>query len=268
MKDDRRPGDDDLDERLAELLSSDPRTPPPPDLCEGVLARTSGPSCPAAHALLGRVAESLSDLETELLGGHLVHCPACAQIKVALARLDRELPSLADLAPGSGFVERVLAATRPRPGRRRSVGSRLADVLESLLRRPRIAWETAFVGTAALWFSLSLLSDPALVTRATTVRSLALFDDAGRVTLETGQHLWSSTEESGRAFWSRLSHRVGQRLERTRPARVRLANEAERLKAAVEAATRDARGAWSGLGAAEGTSDDPERTTKDPKESP
>jgi len=281
MKDEPRPADDDLDERLADLLSTAPETAPPPDLCDGVLARTSGPACRAAHGLLGRDrAGGLSELETELVGAHLAHCGACAGIATALERLDEELPSLADLAPGDGFVERVLAATRPRPVRDRALGSSLADVLVSLLRRPRIAWETAFVGTAALWLSLGLSADPALATRATTARSLALFHGAGQVTLETGQNIWTSTETSGRSLWGGLRHRVGERVERTGRARARLASEADRLKealargdlasglAVVKAATRDARGAFWGLVAANGTPEDLAETQQERKENP
>lgn len=58
----------------------------------------------------------------------------------------RDLPSLAEMDPGPGFTARVLMATswKPAPEGWRA---RAAAVWQSLVRRPRFAWEAAYVAT-------------------------------------------------------------------------------------------------------------------------
>jgi hypothetical protein len=57
-----------------------------------------------------------------------------------------DLPLLADMDPGPGFAERVLMATskRPAPAGWRA---RVSGTWQSLVRRPRFAWEAAYVAT-------------------------------------------------------------------------------------------------------------------------
>jgi hypothetical protein len=58
----------------------------------------------------------------------------------------RDLPRLADMDPGPGFTERVLLATSKRPvaeGWR----ARAAGAWRTLVRRPRFAWEAAYLAT-------------------------------------------------------------------------------------------------------------------------
>lgn len=57
-----------------------------------------------------------------------------------------DLPLLAEMDPGPGFAERVLLATsqRPEPAGWRA---RWADRWRALVRRPRFAWEAAYVAT-------------------------------------------------------------------------------------------------------------------------
>jgi hypothetical protein len=58
----------------------------------------------------------------------------------------RDLPRLADMDPGLGFTERVLRATSMKPapvGRR----ARASAAWRALVRRPRFAWEAAYVAT-------------------------------------------------------------------------------------------------------------------------
>lgn len=58
----------------------------------------------------------------------------------------RDLPLLADLDPGAGFAERVLLATSHRPA---PTGwrARAAAAWWAVVRRPRFAWEAAYVVT-------------------------------------------------------------------------------------------------------------------------
>jgi hypothetical protein len=58
----------------------------------------------------------------------------------------RDLPLLADMDPGPGFTERVLLATSKQPV---SEGwrARAAGAWRTLVRRPRFAWEAAYLAT-------------------------------------------------------------------------------------------------------------------------
>ena len=58
----------------------------------------------------------------------------------------RDLPRLADMDPGLGFTERVLRATSMKPA---PVGwrARASAAWRALVRRPRFAWEAAYVAT-------------------------------------------------------------------------------------------------------------------------
>jgi hypothetical protein len=60
-----------------------------------------------------------------------------------------ELPALAEMDPGPGFTERVLLATSMKPAPE-GWRSRLADAWLALVRRPRFAWEAAYVATVCL----------------------------------------------------------------------------------------------------------------------
>jgi hypothetical protein len=103
---------------------------------------------------------------------HIGHCPACqdwleafaageqawanedadalaAWVMARTAGVDevlRDLPLLADMDPGAGFTDRVLMATsrKPAPEGRRA---RVAAAWLALVRRPRFAWEAAYVAT-------------------------------------------------------------------------------------------------------------------------
>ena len=124
-------------ERLVSAAATKPEAEPPEDLLESILAATS---------------------------------PAWAR---TFARLDRELPDMAEVRPDPTFVADVLAATsgaapsdasatalQTTPARptapivRRRPASprldRLATAWEALVRRPRLAFEGAYVGAVVL----------------------------------------------------------------------------------------------------------------------
>ena len=120
---------------------------PPPGLAAAVLERTSGPACRSAQARLCDHADgSLDPVERELVQGHLNRCPGCAGVARALAWMDRELPALAEIEPGPGFAQRVLARTT----RLRRRAARPPEIRPRLWQRPRIAWEAAYAGTVVL----------------------------------------------------------------------------------------------------------------------
>jgi hypothetical protein len=58
----------------------------------------------------------------------------------------RDLPMLADMDPGPGFAERVLAATSQKPAPE-GWRARVSGAWWALVRRPRFAWEAAYVAT-------------------------------------------------------------------------------------------------------------------------
>jgi hypothetical protein len=79
-------------------------------------------------------------------------CPADAFTDQVLARTSdleavvRDLPLLADLDPGPGFAERVLLATSRKP-EAQGWRTRAAAAWWAVVRRPRFAWEAAYVVT-------------------------------------------------------------------------------------------------------------------------
>jgi anti-sigma factor RsiW len=140
--------------------ATDPSSEPPPELLsrilEGVLERTTGSACGSARELLVPLVDGdLPAAERELLELHLESCSGCRELRAVLVRMAEDLPRLAEADPGPGFVEGVLVRTawadrargasrRTPPLRRwwRRVGS---GAWASLVRRPRFAWEAAYV---------------------------------------------------------------------------------------------------------------------------
>jgi len=81
----------------------------------------------------------------------------------------RDLPLLADMDPGPGFTERVLLATSEQPvpeGWR----ARAAGTWRNLVRRPRFAWEAAYVATVAGSCSSATRWAPSSGARRTSAR--------------------------------------------------------------------------------------------------
>ena len=161
---------------LAEPLGL-PATPPR-DLLRTVLARTSGSPCGRAQGLLcGWLDGELPGAERELMAAHIETCEPCRGLAAAITRLAADLPLLAELRPGPGFVEAVLRATLP-------AGARLrrwwAVVWPRWVRRPRFASEAAFVGTLALVLVFALPGSP-LAAVPTQALELARSDPRARI---------------------------------------------------------------------------------------
>jgi anti-sigma factor RsiW len=133
-------------------MRDDPGTPSPPDgLTEAILRATSGPACAAAETrLCGFVDEDLPEIDRELVARHLAACAACAALASALRMMRSALPALAVIDPGPGFAGSVAARTAHLVRRRLSPAARLAHLADEWLQRPRIAFESAYVGAFAL----------------------------------------------------------------------------------------------------------------------
>lgn len=132
------------------------------DLVSAVMASTSGPACERA---LERLAEGWGiapGAPDPLLVLHLDGCRECRATAGVLAALAADLPGLAEVRPDAAFTDDVLAATLPVPVRLRRAWERARrEVIPRLVRRPRFAWEAAFVLTVA-FLPLIVASGPTL----------------------------------------------------------------------------------------------------------
>jgi hypothetical protein len=172
---------------------------PPGDLAGAILERTSGATCESARALLcAHMVDELDRTDSELAGMHLASCPDCAALCRALARLDLDLPALADLEPDSGFVGDVLASTvEARPARR------IERMLRSLWQRPRIALEGAYVG--AFIFALIFVT-PASPLAGVPRRAIELAKVNPVAELaEPVEKIQSQVSSEARSIWSEVA---------------------------------------------------------------
>jgi hypothetical protein len=120
---------------------------PPVDLVGAILEQTSGSTCDSARRLLcGYVDEELEQIDAELAVMHLQSCLDCAALSRTLTGLAADLPLLAEMAPDDSFVADVLARTLPLRAPASHWIDKLANSWKELLRRPRFAWEGAYVG--------------------------------------------------------------------------------------------------------------------------
>jgi predicted anti-sigma-YlaC factor YlaD len=136
-------------------------------LAQTIVARTSGGSCVAARERLCDFVDGALDLlDRDLVGGHLDHCPACAELAAALAETASVLPSFAALAPRASLVPGVLAATSRRPVQP-TFGERVSAWLAHAAERPRFSLEVAYVLTVLL---LVVLGNPVNAFKEASVR--------------------------------------------------------------------------------------------------
>ena len=115
----------------------------------------------------------LAATERAACARHLAECPHCREL-AELGALG--LPGTAAIDPGPGFVEEVLARTSglARVDEAPKVGSRGGRVglWARLVRRPRFAWEAAYL--------LTLVLAPVVLWSGTPERTVALVGRAGR----------------------------------------------------------------------------------------
>ena len=170
---------------------------PLPDLTPAILARTSGSPCVRLRELACDYVDGhLEAGSRALVAGHLAHCSACAGLVGALQEAQVVLPALAGADPGPWFTAQVLRATVKAPTP--------TNIWMRLMHRPRIALETAFLGTAAGLVGMALplpqavrtLPPPAVVQRVE-----AVVHGAATRASRTEQHL---SERADQAFRSQV----------------------------------------------------------------
>jgi len=167
---------------------------PPPDLVAGILERTSGATCARVREELVLLVDGeLLGERRELVELHLGFCPDCRELRGVLEDLAGDLVLLAEVDPGPDFVESVLERTvradRPRSlagaegvagaGRDRAAQVTPARLRRwwkttwpALVRRPRFAWEAAYV--------LALVLTPLVASADLPERAADLAGRAGR----------------------------------------------------------------------------------------
>ena len=138
-----------------------------------ILHSTAGPACgEASEYLCAWIDRDLPEGDYEIISLHLNHCPHCRALTTALAELKRELPDMAAIEPDSRFLEDALEAIRQAriaPGKRR-LHSRARAWWCRLARRPRFAWEAAYVGALVLFL---ILGNP-FIRQAYVPRAISL----------------------------------------------------------------------------------------------
>jgi hypothetical protein len=121
------------------------------ELVRSILDRTSGAPCASARGrLVGFADDELGPIDTALLRMHVGTCASCAALCAVLRQLPADLPLLAEVEPDAAFTAGVLARTTGRAPLAARAALWLSETAASLLRRPRIAWEAAYVGTFVL----------------------------------------------------------------------------------------------------------------------
>lgn len=127
------------------------------DLALSILRRTSGPACrSAARRLCDWVDGNLGVDDQDILALHMMHCPDCSALAAALTELKEALPDMATLEPDIHFTADVLQATvgwHSRAGGAQGL-VRIREWWNSLIFRPRIAWEAAYVGALLIMLAL------------------------------------------------------------------------------------------------------------------
>jgi predicted anti-sigma-YlaC factor YlaD len=183
--------------------------PHDPGLAEEILARTSGAACERARwRLCDRVDGELEQFDAELVDGHLLHCSECGALALALRRLQVELPRLAAIDPGPGFVEAVIARTSRRP-RRVPFRARWAAVTSGLFDRPRIALEGAFVAAVVVGVPFAASPEPIAVAPTYAVAGArGAMSDIEATVQVTARSAWATAQafvaETSVAATSRL----------------------------------------------------------------
>jgi len=141
---------------MRDLLREAP-VEPPAGLAAAVLERTTGSPCASAQRrLCDHVDGRLGAVDHELVDMHVAACAECNGLAQVLAQLRADLPLLAELEPDERFLSDVLDRTSGRL----DWTARLTRGWKSLLQRPRIAWEGAYVGACLFAVVFALPNSP------------------------------------------------------------------------------------------------------------
>ncbi len=137
------------------------------ELALAILLRTSGSACEEAELLLcDLTGGNLGGADQEIVRLHLAHCTGCRALASTLTELAQLLPGMAALDPGPRFTADVLEATLRLHNADQPVVRRRERALawwNQLIRRPRFAWEAAYVGALIV---LLALGNPAVWLRS------------------------------------------------------------------------------------------------------
>jgi predicted anti-sigma-YlaC factor YlaD len=156
-------------------------------LAAAVIAKTSGSigACASARERIGDLVDGrLDTFDRELVEAHLARCAGCSALARAVAEQTALLPSFAALAPRTGIVRGVLAATSRRPVEPTAT-ERIASWIARAAQRPRFSLEVAYVMTVLL---LVVLGNPVDAFREARVRAQP------RVSAVTGAVSWPLDE--------------------------------------------------------------------------
>lgn len=203
------------------------------NLLRDVLARTSGSPCRQAEEQLSEFVDGqLFGLDHQLVHRHARGCEGCGPLVGALNQLREDLPPLAELSPGEGFMARVLAATSRSqdPLRLRGWRHRLEGLVR-LTRRPRLHLEAAYLGAIVIWL---LVLAPFAPLQGLPQQVSALFDSRQEHSLpRQAEQIWQVTGGQSLQTFRQFSDRVDARIERTAPARDVVNSQYAALREAV-----------------------------------
>lgn len=144
----------------------------PHDLVGSVLARTAGSACGRAEEILCDFVDGvLGDEDAKLLAAHLEHCGTCQALAAALRELDGVLAGFAAFDPDPAFLLDVLAATTGREATPSWLPAGWRNWLQSLVERPRFAFEVAYVGVVLF---VLVFGNPAMTVQAASARTASV----------------------------------------------------------------------------------------------
>jgi anti-sigma factor RsiW len=207
------------------------------DLSGSILERTSGSPCDRAEEIVcDYVDDALEPLDRELLELHNDSCAGCGSMTTALAKLSVELPAMAEMTPPASLLEGVLAATTHKPEPLAGLWERLERGWAALLARPRLAWETGYVGAMCVWLIVSLVGVDLKTASVPLPPPGTAAEAVGKATDgvgSLGKQAWQTTGEQGIAVFKALQTNLDERVQQTEPAREQLRHTGDRFKQAA-----------------------------------
>jgi anti-sigma factor RsiW len=180
--------------RLLSLVRGDEGQAPRADesLILAILHKTSGAACPAAALhLCDWIDGCLPQDDWEFVSLHIDHCPDCRSLAAALQELRDVLPEMAEIEPDGSFTDRILALTvGPPPASRHSRPHfSLLEWWRQTARRPRFAWEAAYVGALLVLLALGNPARLPLDAPKVTHVSRLVMRSGGQIMQETATAL-------------------------------------------------------------------------------